>query len=113
PVLRSCRHTRIDLSGTASRTGTDKHNLELSERRAKVIRFFLQDKGVVLEQINYRGLGEVPARAAGKAAEAITDIGPASIPGRTPRHRPACPSVIASTKPPRKPASPPSPTRAS
>src|SRR5262245_43124393 len=73
PILRACPHTKLDLPGTASRTGTDQYNLKLSEQRAKNIDAFLQQNGIVREQIAFRGLGEAPARAAGKRDETESD----------------------------------------
>lgn len=73
PVLRSCRSIQVDLRGTASRTGSDQHNLRLSEQRAKGIELFLEQNGAAHEQIKFRGLGEAPARAAGKGETSEAD----------------------------------------
>lgn len=73
PFVRSCRHTRVNLTGTASRTGTDHFNLQLSERRARGIVDFLEQNGAFRDQIKFLGLGEAPAKAAGKKDETETD----------------------------------------
>src|SRR5690554_1873527 len=73
PFVRACRHTKVNLTGTASRTGGDYFNLKLSEQRAQCIVEFLQKNGAFRDQIKFLGLGEAPAKAAGKKDETETD----------------------------------------
>lgn len=91
PVLTACRRTKVQLTGTASRTGSDQHNLKLSEQRAKVIESFLQQKGIFHDQIFFRGLGEQPAKAAGKLNDTETDEDRAVIVEINPPMGPALP----------------------
>ncbi|MGJ8690520.1 MAG: OmpA family protein [Gammaproteobacteria bacterium] len=49
--------TRVDIEGHADRTGGDVFNMELSERRARVVGNYLQSKGVSSSLINVRGRG--------------------------------------------------------
>ncbi len=65
PILTKSRQSNVELRGTASRSGSDAFNKQLSERRAKVIKFHLEQSGVLGQQIIFNGLGEAPARAAG------------------------------------------------
>src|SRR5262245_52026127 len=67
PILKKSRNTKVHLWGTASRSGTDQFNRTLSEKRANFIRDFLMQKGAIRENIQFKGLGESPAKAAGIA----------------------------------------------
>ncbi len=49
--------TRVDIEGHADRTGSDAYNMDLSERRARVVGNYLQSKGVSASLINVRGRG--------------------------------------------------------
>ncbi len=65
PILQKSRNTTVNLWGTASRSGSDQFNRALSEKRANFIRDFLAQKGAARDQIQFKGLGENPAKAAG------------------------------------------------
>src|SRR5262245_24968142 len=48
---------KITLRGDASRTGSDRHNLDLSRRRVNQVKLFLQQHGPVLAQITDTAAG--------------------------------------------------------
>jgi len=64
PFLKSA--TRIALSGTASRSGSDKFNQALSQRRVKSVKDYLVGKGAKATTIAEAASGEQPAAAAGQ-----------------------------------------------
>ena len=49
---------RIELRGHTDTQGSDTHNLDLSDRRAKAVRDFLVQKGIVVDRIQAKGFGE-------------------------------------------------------
>ena len=49
---------RIELRGHTDSQGSDTHNLDLSDRRAKAVRDFLVQKGIVVDRIQAKGFGE-------------------------------------------------------
>jgi len=48
----------VEIGGHTDSTGSDEHNLLLSEKRALVVRDYLIDKGISAERLHYRGYGE-------------------------------------------------------
>jgi outer membrane protein OmpA-like peptidoglycan-associated protein len=50
--------TKILIEGHASSDGDDKHNMELSDKRAKAVREALVAKGVKAEVLEAKGFGE-------------------------------------------------------
>jgi len=49
---------QIDLVGKADRSGSDRYNMALSQRRAEAVRSYLVAKGAAANQINTRWVGE-------------------------------------------------------
>ena len=49
---------RIELRGHTDSQGPDTHNLDLSDRRAKAVRDFLVQKGIVVDRIQAKGFGK-------------------------------------------------------
>ena len=49
---------RIELRGHTDSQGSDTHNLDLSDRRAKAVRDFLVQKGIVVDRIQAKGFGK-------------------------------------------------------
>lgn len=47
----------VHISGHTDNTGSERHNISLSTRRAEVVAEYLIDKGAVYDRINYRGYG--------------------------------------------------------
>jgi len=50
---------RVEINGYADEIGEDRYNLELSEKRAKKIAFYLVQKGYLVSRIAMKGNGEV------------------------------------------------------
>ncbi|MBI3136931.1 MAG: PD40 domain-containing protein [Bacteroidetes bacterium] len=49
---------KIELQGHTDTQGDDKHNLELSDNRAKAVYEYLITKGIAKERLTYKGYGE-------------------------------------------------------
>ena len=49
---------KIELQGHTDTQGDDKHNLELSQNRAKAVYDYLISKGIAKERLTYKGFGE-------------------------------------------------------
>lgn len=58
PVLSASRGTHVSLKGLASRSGSQSHNQQLSEKRVKAVRSFLLGHGVSEAQVNFNSRGE-------------------------------------------------------
>jgi len=48
----------VEIGGHTDSTGTDEHNLVLSEKRAIVVRDYLIDRGIAPDRLHYKGYGE-------------------------------------------------------
>ena len=48
----------LGISGHTDDVGADEYNLDLSERRAKSVQVFLEDKGIRADHLRSRGFGE-------------------------------------------------------
>ncbi len=48
----------VEIGGHTDSTGTDEHNLVLSEKRALVVRNYLIDRGIAPDRLHYKGYGE-------------------------------------------------------
>lgn len=57
--LRDKEVIRIEINGFADDIGSDKYNLELSEKRAKKIALYLYQKGFVIDNISMKGFGSI------------------------------------------------------
>jgi hypothetical protein len=58
--------SRIALNATASRSGSDQYNQQLSQRRLKTVKDYLLGKGALPSQITESAKGEQPAKQAGQ-----------------------------------------------
>lgn len=56
-VLKKYPKTDMTVAGYTDNTGKQKHNEELSERRAESVRFFLVDNGIKSDRITSKGFG--------------------------------------------------------
>jgi OOP family OmpA-OmpF porin len=50
---------RVEINGYADDVGESSYNLELSEKRAKVVSLILLEKGVEINRISLKGYGEI------------------------------------------------------
>ena len=69
----------VEIGGHTDSTGSDEHNLVLSEKRARVVRDYLINRGISPDRLHYKGYGEkVPlydnASEEGKRKNRRTDI---------------------------------------
>lgn len=67
-VLRDFPETMIDIAGHTDAAGSERHNLRLSEARARSVRDVLLAEGVSAERIVARGLGETMPVAGNETA---------------------------------------------
>jgi outer membrane protein OmpA-like peptidoglycan-associated protein len=56
-LLSDNRDLNMEIGGYTDSTGTDKHNLELSEKRALSVVNYLIGKGISPERLKYKGYG--------------------------------------------------------
>ncbi|HLN55121.1 MAG TPA: OmpA family protein [Bacteroidales bacterium] len=57
-VLNKYPDTDIELQGHTDDTGTEKYNQTLSEKRAKAVDSYLEQKGIQTKRIKIKGFGE-------------------------------------------------------
>jgi len=57
-VLKEYDKTIIEISGFTDSTGSDQHNLELSQRRADAVGGFLKGQGLIPARVLTQGFGE-------------------------------------------------------
>ncbi len=57
-LLKSNPGVRIEIGGHTDSSGTEEHNIVLSEKRAGAVRQFLIEKGIAGERMNVTGYGE-------------------------------------------------------
>jgi outer membrane protein OmpA-like peptidoglycan-associated protein len=57
-IIKNPQITKILIGGHASSDGDDKHNLELSDKRANSVRDYLINKGVKADVLEAKGFGE-------------------------------------------------------
>jgi outer membrane protein OmpA-like peptidoglycan-associated protein len=50
---------RVEINGYADDVGDFKYNLDLSEKRAKVVSLLLLEKGIEISRISLKGHGEI------------------------------------------------------
>jgi OOP family OmpA-OmpF porin len=67
--MKAKKTTVIELSGHTDDAGDDQANLKLSEDRAKAVKQYLVDKGVLADRINAVGYGETRPIASNKTTE--------------------------------------------
>lgn len=78
-LLESNHGMVVEIGGHTDSTGSDEHNLILSEKRARVVRDYLINRGISHDRLHYKGYGEkVPlydnASEEGKRKNRRTDI---------------------------------------
>jgi OOP family OmpA-OmpF porin len=56
--LKKYPRLKIELQGHTDSSGSDQHNLKLSQQRADAVRIYLMDQGVTGGQLSARGYGE-------------------------------------------------------
>jgi len=61
--------TKVEVQGHTDSSGPDKHNMELSEKRAHAVRDYLISKGVAENQLTWKGYGETKPIADNKTKE--------------------------------------------
>lgn len=57
-ILNKYPNTNIEIQGHTDSRGTDEYNMGLSERRASVVRDYLQSQGIAAMRMTTRGFGE-------------------------------------------------------
>lgn len=57
-ILKRYPDTRVEISAYTDSTGSERHNLDLSERRARAVASALVEKGAHPSRITARGFGE-------------------------------------------------------
>ena len=57
-VLKEYDKTLIEVSGFTDSTGSDQHNLELSQRRADAVGGYLKGQGLNPARVQAQGVGE-------------------------------------------------------
>jgi outer membrane protein OmpA-like peptidoglycan-associated protein len=67
--LKANPDTRVEIQGHTDSTGGDKHNMDLSEKRAKAVRDYIISKGVAETQVTSKGYGETKPIADNKTKE--------------------------------------------
>ena len=56
--LSQNKNVKISIDGHTDNSGSSKHNLELSENRAKAVYDYLVSKGIDANRLSYKGFGE-------------------------------------------------------
>ena len=67
--LNQNKTVHISVDGHTDNSGTTKHNLELSESRAKAVFDYLIKMGIVANRLSYKGYGESKPIADNKTDE--------------------------------------------
>jgi outer membrane protein OmpA-like peptidoglycan-associated protein len=67
--FRQYPHETFSIEGHTDATGSDEHNLALSQRRADSVRDYLTGQGVPAMQIDARGFGESQPKATNDTPE--------------------------------------------
>lgn len=57
-LLEEQDQLKIQINGHTDNIGSDKDNLDLSERRAKAVYTYLIDKGISTDRLSFKGFGE-------------------------------------------------------
>ena len=55
--LKANPSTKIEISGHTDNTGSESHNLKLSENRADAVAEYIVDKGVEISRVSFNGYG--------------------------------------------------------
>ncbi len=56
-LLKNNKELRVEIGGYTDATGSEEHNLDLSEKRALAVVDFLVNSGIPKERLTYRGYG--------------------------------------------------------
>jgi len=67
--LKDWPEVRVEIGGHTDSTGSDAHNLNLSQRRAEAVRSYLIDQGVDASRLTAKGYGEKKPIADNNARE--------------------------------------------
>jgi len=67
--LKDNPDTKVEIGGHTDSSGPDKHNLDLSEKRAHAVRDYLISQGVPESQLTWKGYGETKPVADNKTKE--------------------------------------------
>jgi outer membrane protein OmpA-like peptidoglycan-associated protein len=58
-VLNSYEETDIEIQGHTDSKGSEVYNQDLSEQRARMVSYYLTDKGINSERLTVKGFGEI------------------------------------------------------
>jgi len=67
--LKANPDTKVEVGGHTDSSGPDKHNMDLSEKRAHAVRDYLVSQGVAESQLTWKGYGETKPVADNKTKE--------------------------------------------
>ena len=68
-LLRDNSSIRVEISGHTDNTGSDKHNQQLSENRAKAVVDYLANLGIKADRMEFKGYGETQPVAGNEVEE--------------------------------------------
>lgn len=68
-VLKRYGKTRLNIVGHTDNSGSDSHNMALSQRRSAAVQSYLLERGVIPERLTATGMGESSPRAANSTEE--------------------------------------------
>jgi outer membrane protein OmpA-like peptidoglycan-associated protein len=67
--LKDWGNAKIVVEGHTDSNGSDKHNMDLSQRRAETVRDYLISKGIAADRLTAKGYGESKPIADNRTAE--------------------------------------------
>ena len=71
--LKNNSNLKIEISGHTDNVGTSKHNMELSENRAKSVFNYLVESGINSNRLEYKGYGELQAISSNETEKGRAD----------------------------------------
>jgi outer membrane protein OmpA-like peptidoglycan-associated protein len=70
-ILQSDPTLHLHIEGHTDTEGTDQRNQRLSDRRAKAVRHYLEQKGITAKRLDYKGYGSKHPLASNSTAEGM------------------------------------------
>jgi OOP family OmpA-OmpF porin len=70
-ILQSDPTLHLHIEGHTDTEGTDERNQRLSDRRAKSVRRYLEQKGIAAKRLDYKGYGSKHPLASNATAEGM------------------------------------------